>query len=93
MQISDPIPEYEIIAPKEAIINWQHDPLSQQILNIVQAEIIYSGQRIGKGETLGDNIIQATARAVGYTEELEFLEKLFTLREVVESKEDTDDGK
>ena len=93
MIVSNAIPEYEIIAPKEALISWKHEPISKQVLEIVQAEIMTSGERVGNGETLGDNIVQDTARAVGYCEGLKFLESLLQLRDVVEDKEDVDDKK
>ena len=92
MLISDPIPEYEITAPTEAIIKWRHDPVSYQVLEIVKTEIQSSLVRIGNGETIGDAIIRDTARAVGYVEGLRFLEAILELRDVVEKKEDVDDG-
>ena len=91
MQVSDAIPEYEIIAPKEALISWKHDPVTKQVLDIVQAEILTSSERLGNGETLGENVVQATARGVGYCEGLKFLESILQLRDVVEDKEDVDD--
>ena len=93
MQVSDAIPEYQIVAPKEALLSWKHDDVTKQVLEIVQAEIISSGQRIGNGETLGDNVVQDTARAVGYCEGLKFLEAILELRDVVERREDDDDRK
>lgn len=91
MQVTNPIPEYEIVAPNQAIISWKNDLITQQVLDIVKAEIINSSVRIGKGETLGENMIQDTARAVGYTEGLEFLSDLLELRFVTETKEDIDE--
>lgn len=55
MKVSNPVPEYEIIAPKEAIISWKNDPVTRQILDIISAEKINSYVRIGEGETLGAN--------------------------------------
>ena len=91
MQVSDGIPEYEIVAPKEALISWKHDEVTKQVLAIVHTEIVSSDQRIGNGETLGDNVVQNTARAVGYIEGLKFLEAILELRDVVGKTED-DDG-
>ena len=93
MQVSDAIPEYEIIAPKEALISWKHDLVTKQVLEIVQAEIIQSSQRAASPEILGENLVQNAARAVGYVEGLQFLESLFKLQDVVEKTEDDDDSK
>ena len=92
MQVSNGIPEYEIIAPKEALISWTHDEVTKQVLAIVQAEILSSNQRLGNGETLGDDVVQNTARAVGYIDGLKFLESILELLDVVEKKEDADDA-
>ena len=93
MKVTDAIPEYEIVAPKEALISWKHDKVSQQILAIVQAEITLSGERAASPEILGENLVQNAARAVGYVEGLKFAEDLLMLRDVVETKEDADERK
>ena len=92
MKVSDAVPEYEIIAPQEALISWKHNPVSKQVLEIVQAEIILSGERAASPEILGADIVQNAARAVGYVEGLKFIEDLLMLRDVVETKEDADDA-
>jgi hypothetical protein len=92
MRVSDAVPEYEITAPNEALISWKHDPVSKQVLEIVQTEIILSGQRAASPEILGENLVQNAARAVGYVEGLQFLEDLLMLRDVVDTKEDADDA-
>ena len=91
MKVTDAIPEYEIVAPKEALISWKHDKVSQQILAIVQAEITLSGERAASPEILGENLVQNAARAVGYVEGLKFAEDLLMLRDVVDTKEDADE--
>ena len=91
MKVTPTVPEYEIIAPHEAIIGWKNDPVTRQILDIISAERVGSGVRLGDGETLGDNIVQDTARAVGYIEGLVFLEDLLEMRFVVANKEDKED--
>ena len=91
MIVTSPIPEYELVAPKEAIIAWKHDEVTTQILNIIRMERDASRTRIVSPEILGDNMIQQVSRAVGYVEGLEFL--LSTIMEVtkfVEDKEDND---
>ena len=93
MKVSDAIPEYEIVAPTEALISWKHNAVSQQILKIVQAEITLGGERAASPEILGENLVQNAARAVGYVEGLIFLEDLLMLRDVVETKEDADERK
>src|SRR3990167_7859593 len=96
MKVTNSIPEYQIIAPKEAIISWKNDKISKQVLEIVSQEQMLSGVRIGAGETLGENIIQDTARAVGYVEGLEFLARIMDIANFIEDayeregKEDTD---
>ena len=92
MKVTPTVPEYEIVAPHEAIIGWKNDPVTRQILDIISAERVGSGVRLGDGETLGDNIVQDTARAVGYIEGLVFLEDLLELRFVVSSVEDSDES-
>lgn len=89
MRVTNPIPEYELVAPKEAIISWKHNAVTQQVLQIVRQERATSDRRIGGGETLGENIIQDTARAVGYSEGLDFL--LTTMMEVTQILEDSED--
>jgi hypothetical protein len=88
MNVTNPIPEYTIVAPKEAIISWKKDPITRQILELVSMERMKSCVRVGEGETLGDDIVQSTARAVGYIEGLEFLENLVDTKFVVENTED-----
>ena len=92
MKVSDAIPEYEIVAPTEALISWKHNAVSQQILKIVQAEITLSGERAASPEILGENLVQNAARAVGYVQGLKFAEDLLMLRDVVDTKEDADDA-
>lgn len=91
MKVSDAIPEYEIIAPTEALISWKNNSVTQQVLRIIEEEALTSSQRMGRGETLGDGIVQNTARAVGYVEGLAFAETLFKLGNVVETQEDIDE--
>ena len=91
MNVTDAIPEYEITAPKEALISWKHNQVSQQLLAIVQAEIKTSGERAASPEILGENLVQNAARAVGYVEGLRFAEDLLMLRDVVDTKEDADE--
>ena len=93
MSVSNVIPEYNIIAPKEAIISWKHDPISKQLLDIIEQETYNSSFRVGNGETLGDNVIQNTARAVGYIEGLRFLQDLLELHIVVGGQEDDESEK
>jgi hypothetical protein len=92
VNVSDAIPEYEIVAPNEALISWKHDQVSIQIRAIVQAEILLSRTRAASPEILGENVVQNAARAVGYVEGLTFLEDLLMLRDVVDTKEDKDDA-
>jgi len=91
MKITGAIPEYEIVAPKEAVIAWKHDRVTQQIIQIVSQEIEGSADRMGAGETLGEDIIQATARVVGYIEGLKFLENIMEAINFVEDKEDANE--
>lgn len=91
MQVTNPVPEYRIIAPHESIVAWKNDPVTQQMLEIVAAEKIESAIRMGAGETLGEEIVQNTARGVGYIEGLGFIENLLELSMIVENKEDEDD--
>ena len=88
MLVTNPVPEYAIVAPNEAIVAWKHDAVTIQVLDIIDQELQASSLRIGKGETLGENIIQDTARAVGYVDALEFMRHLFELTFVVEGVED-----
>ena len=89
MKVSSAIPEYELVAPKEAVIAWKHNVVTTQIMEIIKAEIENNYRRVGRGETLGDNAIQDTARVVGYVEGLKFLTE--TITEVTEFIEDYDD--
>ena len=91
MKVTPNIPEYEIVAPHEAIIGWKNNEVTRQVLEIVTAERVSSGVRMAEGETLGEDIVQNTARAVGYNEGLVFLEDLLELRFVVANKEDEDE--
>ena len=93
MKVTNPIPEYQIVAPNEALYAWKHNEVTQQILSIINQEKLNSSLRIGTGETLGDNVVQDTARAVGYMEGLGFLLDLVQLQFVVEGMEDEDDRK
>lgn len=88
LKIVAPSPEYEIIAPKEAIVAWKHDEVTQQIISIVQQEIDQANNRLGRGETLGENAVQDTARGVGYVEGLRFLETMMEVIDFLEDKED-----
>lgn len=91
MSVTQEIPEYEIVAPNEALINWKLNQVTQQVKAILAAELDNSGRRIGRGETLGENVVQDTARVVGYVEGLQFAVDLLALQMVVETKEDTAD--
>ena len=91
MPITPAIPEYEIIAPHEALISWKNNKVTQQVAAILAEEKDTSYQRVGNGETLGDNVIQDTARAVGYVEGLQFAVELLSLKFVVATAEDIDD--
>ena len=90
MKVTSPIPEYELVAPKEAIIAWKHDEVTTQILDIIRQEKILSQARAASPEVLGDNMIQQVARAIGYVEGLEFL--LSTIMEVTKFVEDKEDA-
>ena len=89
MKVTSPIPEYELVAPKEAIIAWKQNEVTIQILDIIRQERISSCSRIASPEVLGDNMIQQVSRAVGYVEGLEFL--LSTIMEVTKFVEDKED--
>ena len=91
MPITPAIPEYEIIAPHEALISWKNNRVTQQVAAILSQEKDSSYRRVGNGETLGDNVIQDTARAVGYVEGLQFAVDLLELHFVVETAEDVDE--
>lgn len=93
MSVSYPQSEYEIIAPNEALIGWKHNKVTQQVANIVEQEILVRSRRVGGGETLGEDVVQATARAVGYIEGLQFAADLLEFKFVVDTKEDKDDKK
>ena len=88
MPITPAIPEYEIIAPHEALISWKNNRVTQQVAEILSLEQENSYRRVGDGETLGDNVIQETARAVGYVEGLKFAVDLLELKMVVSTSED-----
>ena len=89
MIITGAIPEYEIIAPKEAVIAWKHDEVTLQILRIIREEIEASEVRMGRGESLGEDAIQKTARAVGYIDGLKFLETITDVIDILEDNEDS----
>src|SRR3990167_1674735 len=89
MIITGAIPEYEIIASKEAVIAWKHDEVTLQILRIIREEIEASEVRMGRGESLGEDAIQKTARAVGYIDGLKFL---ITITDVINILEDNEDS-
>ena len=91
MKVTHPIPEYELVAPKEAVVAWKHNEVTRQVIEIVRQELDNSCQRVGRGETLGENVAQDTARAVGYTEGLRFL--IETMLEVTRVLEDAEDEK
>ena len=91
MQVSRPLLEYDIVAPKEAIIAWKHNAVTQQVFDIVRQEMDNSRERIGEGATLGENIIQDTARGVGYIEGLMFLQTVMEIANFLEDKEDAQD--
>jgi len=97
MKVVAAIPEYELVAPKEAVIAWKHDLVTQQILGAVNQEILLSNERVGQGETLGENVIQDTARAVGYVEGLKFLalimEAVNFIEDAYEREDKTKDSK
>ena len=89
MKIIGPIPEYELVAPKEAIIAWKQNEVTKQILDIMRQERDSSRARTTSPEVLGDNMIQQVSRAIGYVEGLEFL--LSTIMEVTQFVEDKED--
>ena len=89
MKVTSPIPEYELVAPKEAIIAWKQNEVTRQILDIIRQERTSSCSRIASPEVLGDNMVQQVSRAVGYVEGLEFL--LSTIMEVTKFVEDKED--
>ena len=91
MQVTRPLFEYEIVAPSEAIVSWKHNAVTIQVLDIVNQEINNSQSRVGQGETLGDNIVQDTARAVGYVEGLMFLRTMMDIVNFIEDREDAED--
>lgn len=91
MKITAPIPEHEIVAPKEAVIAWKHNAVTQQVLKICEQELINSQERLSMGETLGEHVEQKTARAVGYMDGLNFIMTIMDVVNFVEDKEDANE--
>ena len=89
MKVTAPLPEYRLMAPKEAVIAWNHNAVTLQVMEIVRAEIESSCRRTLSGEILGENVAQNVARAVGYIEGLQFLTE--TIKEVTDFIEDIED--
>jgi len=88
MKVTQEIPEYQIIAPKEAIIRWKHDEITRQMVEILKNDRILRLSEIGDGITIGDRTAEATNRAVGYLEGIGFVLELFELKFVVEDDDD-----
>lgn len=94
MKVTGVIPEYEIVAPKEAIVAWKHNAVTKQVMDIIRQEQENSRKRAVSPEVLGDNVVQQVARAIGYVEGLEFLtDTIMEVTNVIEDKEDDNDGK
>jgi len=94
MKVTGVIPEYELVAPKEAIIAWKHNQVTKQIMDIIRQEQDSSRRRGISPEVMGDNLIQNVSRAIGYVEGLEFLtDTIMEVTEILEDKEDAKDDK
>ena len=94
MKVTGMIPEYELVAPKEAIIAWKHNQVTTQIMDIIRQEQDNARRRGISPEVLGDNLIQKVSRAIGYVEGLEFLtDTILDVTNIIEDKEDETDGK
>jgi hypothetical protein len=89
MKVTSPIPEYELVAPKEAVIAWRHNEVTRQILEIIKAERWNSLRRTVSAEVMGENLEQNVSRAIGYIEGLDFI--LETLEDVTKFVEDYED--
>ena len=89
MKVTSPVPEYELVAPKEAVIAWKHDEVTRQILDIIRAERDNSCRRTSSPEILGEFAEQKFGRAIGYVEGLDFI--LETMLEVTKFVEDIED--
>ena len=94
MKVTGVIPEYELVAPKEAIIAWKHNQVTKQIMDIIRQEQDSARRRGISPEVMGDNLIQNVSRAIGYVEGLEFLtDTIMEVTEILEDKEDAKDDK
>ena len=91
MKVTGATPEYDLIAPKEAIIAWKQNPVTRQIMAIVDQELETSYHRVGNGETLTENTERDTGRAVGYIEGLTFIRNIEQLINQIEDAEDAED--
>ena len=90
MQVTEVV-QYAVDAAPEEIMSWKHDKVTREMLKLVDNEIRDYEQRIGSGETLGDNIQQDTARAIGNIDGLKFLKYVLEAKfvETEEGKDDT----
>ena len=93
MKVTGATPEYDLVAPKEAIIAWKHNPVTVQIMAIVDQELEHSYHRVGNGETMTDHTERDTGRAVGYIEGLTFIRNIEQLINQIEDKEDAEDAR
>lgn len=92
MKVTGVIPEYTLVAPKEAIIAWKHDQVTKQIMDIIRQEQDNARKRSVSQEVLGENLVQNISRAIGYVEGLEFLtDTIMDVTEVLEDMEDSED--
>ena len=91
MIVTGAAPEYDLIAPKEAIVAWKHNPVTVQIMAIVEQELEHSYHRVGNGETMTDHTERDTGRAVGYIEGLTFIRNIEQLINQIEDAEDAED--
>lgn len=80
--------EYSINAPKEAILAWKYDNVTQLVLKLVQNEIQDWQTRLGSGMTLGDKTVEDTARVVGIVQGLGFLDEVLRTQFLQEEDED-----
>lgn len=71
--------ESEFIVPGctlEEVRFWKHDKVTQGILHIISNERADYTERMAAGQTLGEDVAQATARVVGVLMGLDFLKEL-----------------
>ena len=87
MKITDTV-EYKIGESIEEFKSWKYDPVTKDALKVIESEVTRWSLGILNGETLGDNIAQDTARAIGYIEGLKFLAGLLS-GQLVASEEET----